>query len=409
MKKNWITICLINLSLVALLGLVLRTKILFPLPFLDFRHTVSSHSHFAFGGWVTLALMVLFIRNFLPPALQQKRVYQIMLVGTVVSSYAMLLLFPFIGYAFPTIIFSTLFILFTYAFSWVFIMDLRKTDCPKPVRLMVTGALAFLVISSIGPFWLAYMMATKTGTASSFRDAVYTFLHFQYNGFFTLSVFALLFYRKFRTLSDTTIEHIRRFAVALCISIPPSLFLSLLWHGEKIFLRSFAYIGCAMILVTLFYFFRILRSADRVFYVKHPLIRTVLGLSIASFVIKMLLQTGTVVPWLGNAVFGFRPIIIGYLHLVFLGFVTFYILSVFLEDQLLAIRLRITRFAITWFVVAVVLNEVLLMADGGGRLFGISNPIYELLLWIVAIGLFVGGILLLVAGKKSMGVLSMEK
>ena len=58
-KQKWIGITLINLSIVAILGFTLRSKILFNIPFLDFKHVLHAHSHFAFGGWVSLALFVL--------------------------------------------------------------------------------------------------------------------------------------------------------------------------------------------------------------------------------------------------------------------------------------------------------------------------------------------------------------
>jgi len=61
-KKNfWIGICLINLCIVAFLGLLLRSKIVFAMPFLDYRYVLSAHSHFAFGGWVGLSLISLLI------------------------------------------------------------------------------------------------------------------------------------------------------------------------------------------------------------------------------------------------------------------------------------------------------------------------------------------------------------
>jgi hypothetical protein len=115
----------------------------------------------------------------------------------------------------------------------------------------------------------------------------------------------------------------------------------------------------------------------------------------------MILQTGTIIPWLGNAVFGYRPIIIGFLHLVFLGLVTFYILSYFLKDGSLSLQLRLSKIAVAWFTGAVLFNEGILLIDGVGRLFEITYPIYDRLLWIASIGLFTGAILLVIARMKS--------
>ena len=47
----------VNLAIVALLGVIMRYKILYPLPFVDQKKFLHAHSHFAFSGWVTLALI----------------------------------------------------------------------------------------------------------------------------------------------------------------------------------------------------------------------------------------------------------------------------------------------------------------------------------------------------------------
>src|ERR1051326_572364 len=167
MKKRdfWITLSLLNLCIVALFGMTLRTKFLFPIQFIDYKNFLSAHSHFAFGGWVTLALMILYIDNLLSTAQKQKKIYQSLLWGIEIMSLGMLVTFPFQGYALFSIIFSTGFIFITYAFTWVFIKDLRFAGKEKSVTLLSALALLSLVVSSVGPFTLAYIMATKTGNA----------------------------------------------------------------------------------------------------------------------------------------------------------------------------------------------------------------------------------------------------
>ena len=104
---------------------------------------------------------------------------------------------------------------------------------------------------------------------------------------------------------------------------------------------------------------------------------------------------GTIFPGLGNAVFGFRPIIIGFLHLVFLGFVTIYIFSHLLESGFMSAD-RVSRFSIIYFTSAIIINEAILMVDGIGLLFNATNPIYGWLLWIASILLFTGALLIVI-------------
>jgi hypothetical protein len=130
----------------------------------------------------------------------------------------------------------------------------------------------------------------------------------------------------------------------------------------------------------------------------HRWARALVILSIFSFLVKMALQTGSVYPPLQNAVFGFRPIIIGYLHLVFLGLVTFYILSNYFEAGIFPNR-KFSFFAIGWFASWIIINETILLVQGIGLLMSIAHPYFGFLLWIAAMGLFTGAVLMYIARK----------
>ena len=396
-RNLWVTLSLVNLCIVALLGMTLRTKLLFPLPSIDFKNFLSAHSHFAFGGWVTLAFMILYIDNVLTPEQQNKKAYQWILWGIEITSFGMVVTFPFQGYALFSIVFSTLFIFFTYGFSWVFITDLKKLKLERPVKLLIISALISLVVSSIGPFTLAYILATKTGNAILYRDSIYTYLHFQYNGFFTLSVFALLFHQLVTNIDEGMKRKIRLFALFLCLAVIPTLFLSMLWHSFNPYIRGLALVGCVLTLLTLVSFLPVALNKKLYSVYALPLARTLLTFSVIAFIIKISLQMGTIVPALGNAVFGFRPIIIGFLHLVFLGLVSFYIFSNFLSSGVFHAEKKISTTAIIFFAVAIIFNEAILLVDGIGLMFYITNPIYSWLLWVASIFLFTGTILILAA------------
>jgi hypothetical protein len=111
----------------------------------------------------------------------------------------------------------------------------------------------------------------------------------------------------------------------------------------------------------------------------------------------MVLQVGMIIPSLADAVFGYRPIIIGFLHLVFLGLVSLYILSNFINDGVFTLDRKISKMAIAFFTLAIIINETILLIDGIGLMFYTTNPIYAWLLWFASILLFFGASFLLVA------------
>src|SRR5690349_8007660 len=97
--RNWMRVALIDLTIVAFAGVIMRYKIAFSLPFIDQKYLMHAHSHFAFSGWITQALMVLltaYLAKRLPQINLKK--YNAILWANVLTAFGMLFTFPFEGY-----------------------------------------------------------------------------------------------------------------------------------------------------------------------------------------------------------------------------------------------------------------------------------------------------------------------
>lgn len=391
-RSFWLTLSLVNLCIVAFLGFTLRSKILFPLRSIDFRSVESAHSHFAFAGWAGLSLMTLFIYDILPQQFHQKKIYQWILAAVEISSLGMAFLFPFLGYTGITIFFSSLYVAAAVVFVPVFVKDVIRFNGDKNIRLLSISALLSLILSFLGTLGLTYIIATRSGGSLLYRDSIYTFLHFQYNGFFTLAVFAL-FINLMIKKGIVPNKNVKWFSIFLSLSIVPALFLSLLWHNSTFF-YILGGLGSVFILITVFHFLLFLRSFPRQKVFLTKLARIFCLFSIISFVLKMLLQVGTIFPKLSNEIYGDRPIIIGFLHLVFLGFLTFFLFSLLTEEGYFTRNKKIISFPLITFSVGIFANEFFLMLQGLGILFKTNNEIFKWLLWGAAIVLFSGAFLI---------------
>lgn len=407
-KGLWITLTLINLCIVAFFGTMLRTAFLFSVSWIDYRSFLSAHSHFAFGGWVTLALFVLLVYEVLPENFREKKIYQWLLAGIEITSLGMAATFPFEGYAALSIIFSTLFLFVAYIFCWIFIKDLFRANIHKTVCLLACLALIYFVISTIGPALISYILLTNFYNSLLYKNALYIYLHFQYNGFFTLSIFALFFNRLIPYATEKTKTIVHQFSVLLCCSVLPSVFMSLFTRAYQNLYWDISLAGCILIVASLIWFFRMLFAEKKIFI--HPpasFAKTLWNFSMIAFVIKMALQAGTIIPQLANIVFGDRPAIIGFLHLVFLGFVTFFILSIYCSIKVFNTKSFFTKLALIFFSSAIILNEATLLFQGVGILFETTSHIYPWLLWIAAICLFTGAVLIITARLKSISHLKL--
>ncbi|HJW18313.1 MAG TPA: hypothetical protein VJ499_14380 [Flavisolibacter sp.] len=386
-KSFWVGLCLLNLCIVAILGVTLRSKIVFSIPAIDYRQVLSAHSHFAFGGWVGLSLMTLLVFNVLP-VFQKKYIW--ILAGIEISSLGMGLLFPFLGYDPITVTFSSLYIVVSFVFAWMFLKDLLKTSIHNSVKLLGVSAIASMVLSSLGPLGLSFILLSNSGNSLLYRDSIYTFLHFQYNGFFTLSVFTLVLNDLIKRNYQINVNA-KRFALFLSLSIVPSLFLSMLWHNSSLF-YVIAGIGCILILISLFYFVKLIIEFPWDNFYTQRLALNMWKLAAFSFGLKMALNVGTIFPKLGNAIYGNRPVIIGFLHLVFLGFVSFYILSSLIEGDFFKSKNKQIKFPFFLFGFGIIANESLLMLQGLEILFKTNSTLYSWLLWGVSIILFTGAV-----------------
>ncbi|MBL0183406.1 MAG: hypothetical protein IPP96_14385 [Chitinophagaceae bacterium] len=190
---RWVRISLLNLLIVASLGVVLRYKILYPLPFVDQKHLLHGHSHFAFAGWISQAIMTLLVTYLARQSGETvyKR-YKWLLYGNLFTAYAMLIAFPIEGYGLYSIIFSTASIFVSYAFAVYLWRDLNRLHQKTPTHLWLKAAVLFNALSSLGAFALAIMMVERLVFQNAYLAAEYFYLHFQYNGWFFFACMGLL-------------------------------------------------------------------------------------------------------------------------------------------------------------------------------------------------------------------------
>ncbi len=397
---SWLKISFVNLLLIACIGVILRYKIAFSLPFIDQKHLLHGHSHFAFAGWITHTLMVLMIQYLSfenGPDFFKK--YRFLLTINLITAYGMLISFPLQGYGIWSISFSTLSICTGYVFAVIFWKDLKRYKNNTPSKLSFQSALIFNTISSIGAFALAYMMATKTVNQNAYLIAVYLFLHFQYNGWFFFSILGL-FISKLEGFVFL-LKPLKQIVFTMSFACIPAYFLSVLWLPLHIALYWLVVFAAILQFGGWLFFINLLHKNRLLLLSIVPKTgRWLLILAALACTIKLMLQLGSTIPALSQLAFGFRPIVIGYLHLVLLGVVSIFLIGFILAFQLLPIY-QSMRWGIRLFVGGILLNEVLLMLQGVAGMDYLIIPQIDNVLLLAALTMFSGILLLnLPFGKK---------
>ena len=398
--RRWTFFSVLNLLILSVVGIILRYKIILPLPFVNQKNLLHGHSHFAFSGWVSMALftgIVWVLSKY--ASLDLKKYNRLFLLGQI-SSFGMLFTFPFVGYKFPSIFFSTISVLFSYLFVYFAWKDMRKSLLPLPVANWFKAAFIFLVFSSFGTFLLAYLMSSGKHDQEWYIGSVYFFLHFQYNGWFLFSILGFFVY----FLSGLTYQPgcytspwiFRLFFV----SAFPAYFLSALWMKLPDWMYWLAVIAGMVQVIGLGYLFRLFLNCKRGIIAELPFfVKWLWGFAFLAFVLKITMQAFSVIPSISHFAFGFRPIVIGYLHLVLLGLVTFFILGFLIQQKLLDISQPMAKRGLALFISGVVFNETLLMIQGVWSIWYETVPYTSQALFVVAIVMFLG-LLQIVSAQK---------
>ena len=212
--------------------------------------------------------------------------------------------------------------------------------------------ICFLILSAAGPFLLAWYRTHPGGSPAFYHNAIYLYLHFQYNGWFTFGVMALFFWLVRHQLQHGPQRLANIFVALMGLACIPAYGLSLLWMAPPEWVRQIA--GAAALLQ--------LGALAILFFL--PLRPKGLWLfAFLAFSIKLVLQALSAIPALGNFAFGYRPLVIAYLHLVVLGCITFALLAFFLANGLTAATPSGVRLGLTTFVSGVIANELILFGQ----------------------------------------------
>lgn len=387
---NWQKISLFNLFLVSLLGVTLRYKIAFSLPFINQKFLLEAHSHFAFAGWISQVLMAFIVKYLYEKDVNiQMKKYQRLLLANIITAYGMLLSFPFQGYGAISIIFSTLNIFVSYAFAFFVWKDLNSLKANCVSHNWFKASLAFNAFSSLGVFLLAFMLATKSVQTNLYLATEYFFLHFQYNGWFFFACMGLLqAYMISKNIAPANKISKMIFWLFFIAAIP-AYFLSALWLPIPIWVYVMVVIAAAMQCVGFIILMNhLVKSRKLVAQNLSKQTKLLWLFALIALVIKLSLQMVSVVPSLSTLTVGFRPIVIGYLHLVLLGVITIFLIGYFTEVN--AVHHKSFYTGVTIFVTGIIINEILLMIEGAAALTYTSIPFINELLFVAALIMFSG-------------------
>ncbi len=403
---KWVQISLVNFCLVALAGVTLRYKINFPLPSVNQKNLLHGHSHFAFIGWVSLVLMALMVQYLQVhrPDINFKK-YKPVLLLTCLSSYGMFAGFIAQGYGTISITFTSICILLSYVFIILYWRDLNKVTDTSYAPRWLKASLVIWAVSSLGAIALAYLMINKIMIQDFYFGAIYFFLHFQYNGWFLFVCFALFFSALNRKGFLTTNPTSRKLFFIMAVTVIPTYILSIIWLKIPPVLLWIGNISGVLQLLVLVYFLQLFSKIKKgTFSLFSKTTRWLWVMASIAFIIKVILQLLSIIPFFSHYAFAYRPVIIGYLHLSFLGIISFFILG-YIDFAIRETGRALSKLGIILFVSGVLAQEFILMLQGLEALEFKPIKAANMGLFYCAVMIVLGLLLMVVRFNKSKSLL----
>lgn len=226
--------------------------------------------------------------------------------------------------------------------------------------------------------------------------AIYFYLHFQYDGWFTFAVFALFY----RMLEKEKIPYLRKpvfiFFLLMLASCIPAYASSTLWTHPAVWVYAVAVV--AAMAQGLGYFFVSIKG--QLVQIKKAVPRWswfLLCFAFGCFVLKTLMQLVGTIPFIADMAYNVRNFLIFYLHIIFLGFVSVFLFAWLGKYRFYYLRPFPGAVFLAGFIMSqlLILTQPLLLMMGGYAiahyhqiLFAISLLMPLALLFNVVVGVY---------------------
>ncbi|MFC3414328.1 c-type cytochrome [Algoriphagus hitonicola] len=358
-KQTWTRWALAFFLIAALLGLLMRSFHVMEMPAVfDYKNILHTHSHLALLGWGYLMITGGIIFSLESPS-ELIYKYKKLFVLTLISLIAMLVTFPLQGYGVWSICFSTLHVLVSYGIAVKILRTLQMQSSGLGIRL-IQIAIWFQLISTLGLWALGPVTATLGRMHELYFMSIQWFLHFQLNGWFVLGTLGLLIYRVEQVKGAIHWTVFRIWAMILSVVLTFALVIT--WADPNPLF--FTINGFAVALQGLVYFWIFLELFIGVKSLEIPsLVKLLIYVALISLAAKAFLQLLLLLPSVAVISYTIRQFVIGFLHLVLLGVMSFGLGAVGMINGDLSQERSST---IGWLVVmtAFLSTEILLFTQG---------------------------------------------
>ena len=341
-------------------GWLMRFHRVVNIPKFVYASFLQAHSHVTFLGWGFLGVTSLITVVFLPKMITNKTLNNSFWI-MVFALIGMLISFPLQGYKLFSILFLSIFLITSYVYLGVVYKNLRNSK--ETSSLFIRSGILYYYLSSMA-IWGIPIIKVRLGKGELYHYGIAFYTHFLYNGFFVLVLFGLftkyLIDNKVFSDDNKAVRYVYKFTVLAVI--PTFLLVFLKEKNVSSVIVIIAGLGTVLQLFSLLYLKRIFSVAKH--FIKKQTKYNTLLLYIVSlaYLAKLIMQFFSAFPSVTQRALLYSSyLVIGYIHLFTLGFMTLFLLFLY---SLFAQK-KLPKLGVLLFVLGVILSEGLLFLQGG--------------------------------------------
>ena len=395
--RRWFAIALLNLAIAATIGCVLRSIYIVEIPHVNFKPLLHAHSHVAMFGWLFIALMVFLLEDVDDRG--SRRAHRVLFILVQFAVVGMLVSFPVQSYGPASITFTTLHLLLSYALA---VMAWRGTRhwLAAGSRRLVRIAVWMMVISTIGVWAMAPLLAFGLFGSELYYWSIQFFLHFQFNGWFWFAAMALGARWAERQGFALRID---RLTMGLWIvSAVLTYALAIAWSEPLPAVFATVAVAVALQVWAAWRTFGILRRMHNVAYDRIPqAARILIGVALVSMAMKVLVQASVAIPSVAIMALTIRHFVMGFVHMNTLGVMTMLLCSYAILSGWFDLKRGAIRWGLGLLVAGIITSELLLFVQGGFFWIGLGMiPGHYVHLFAASFLMPMGVVLLLIGSLK---------
>ena len=161
----------------------------------------------------------------------------------------------------------------------------------------ISTLLLLMIISTIGPWALGAIMNTLGPTSSWYKNAIYFYLHFQYNGWFIFCLIGVFYFLLEKSKISFSKKAANQFYNLMLISCVLTLCLSFLWMNPSSIIYIIAILGAILQWIAFGVFYKQVNEIKtELKELLKPQLYALLKLVFVLILIKVSLQACTAIP-----------------------------------------------------------------------------------------------------------------